>query len=146
MVSIWSPEMWYDILCWGWKYYSRSKEYFISRYTVTLFFFQSLAYTTQSGSSELAMYTVLQVKSCRKTNKHFNETLRGFIVEIFLERPIVGTILTQFLPTTLFLVIRDLISFLKVNFIEVFLAKQLFSPQKTSLTWWFRSTWQFFWF
>ena len=46
-------------------------------------------------------------------------------MEIFLERPIVGTILTQFLPTTLFLVIRDSISFLKVNFIEVFFSQAI---------------------
>ena len=46
-------------------------------------------------------------------------------MEIFLERPIVGTILTQFLPTTLFLVIRDSISFLKVNFIEFFFSQAI---------------------
>ena len=46
-------------------------------------------------------------------------------MEIFLERPIVGTILTQFLPTTLFLVIRDSISFLEVNFIEAFFSQAI---------------------
>ena len=59
------------------------------------------------GPSELALYTVIGVKYCKKKLKHYDEEVNGLLVEILFERPIMGNILTQFLPTTLFLIIRD---------------------------------------
>ena len=35
-----------------------------------------------------------------------NEKYQGIVVEFFLQKPLTGNLLTQFLPTTLFIIIR----------------------------------------
>ena len=59
------------------------------------------------GSMNLPMYSVEGIKYCKKDiEDSFNNSYKGIIVEVSLSRPIMGNIITQFLPTSLFLIIR----------------------------------------
>ena len=52
----------------------------------------------------LAMYTITNIKFCEK--KEVTESRQGIIIEVFLGRPLMGNILTEFFPTILFVIIR----------------------------------------
>ena len=55
----------------------------------------------------LPMYLVKGINHCKIDFKDsFNNSYNGIVVEVSLSRPLLGNIITQFLPTTLFLIIR----------------------------------------
>ena len=59
------------------------------------------------GNLNLPMYLVEGINHCKIDFKDsFNNSYNGIVVEVSLSRPLLGNIITQFLPTTLFLIIR----------------------------------------
>ena len=59
-------------------------------------------FTLIPGPEELQLYTVVGVNYCTADIRNFT----GLVVEFLLQKPLTGNFLTQFLPTSLFLVIR----------------------------------------
>ena len=56
------------------------------------------------GSNDLPLFVFKKIKYCKKNN--ITDAYQGILVEVFMERPLMGNILTQFLPTLMFLIIR----------------------------------------
>ena len=54
---------------------------------------------------QMDLYIITPTAFCQKTNVT-KTGFNGTVYEVFLERPIFGNVLTQFIPTTLFLIIR----------------------------------------
>ena len=64
-------------------------------------FLQNKSYII-TGPVELQLYTVVGVNYCTADIRNFT----GLVVEFLLQKPLTGNFLTQFLPTSLFLLIR----------------------------------------
>ena len=87
------------------------------------------------------LYSVVDLRFC-VFNKIDNYT--EVLVEVFLSKPLMGDFLTQFLPTALFLMIRQaaiiFIIQLLTNFAFLFLVKPSSYFLMSTLTWWLQST------
>ena len=66
---------------------------------------------------------------------------QGIVIEVFLERPLIGNILTQFVPTLLLIGIRSFTSTYMIIFyayiytLPIFSAKPLSFSTRNSSTW-----------
>ena len=93
-----------------------------------------------AGPPVLKLYSVVDLKFCVQPIPGSNIT--EILVEFFLSKPLMGNLLTQFLPTALLLIIRKK----KIDFLTLYkhlifnLAKLSTYFLKTISTWWLRST------
>ena len=67
------------------------------------------------GPTDLKLYSVVDLKYCVLGQQTSGSNITEILVEFFLSKPLMGNLLTQFLPTALFLIIR------KTNFIFYFI-------------------------
>ena len=65
------------------------------------------ALSISAGPPNLKLYSVVDLKFCVQPIPGSNIT--EILVEFFLSKPLMGNFLTQFLPTALFLIIRETI-------------------------------------
>lgn len=56
------------------------------------------------GENEMGLYMYKSIRYCKTSN--LADSFKGIRIEVFMERPLMGNMLTQFLPTVLFLFIR----------------------------------------
>ena len=69
--------------------------------------FINVYFHLSQGNMNLPMYLVEGINHCKIDFKDsFNNSYNGIVVEVSLSRPLLGNIIPQFLPTTLFLIIR----------------------------------------
>ena len=52
----------------------------------------------------MGLYMFEKIKYCKMEN--ITDNYQGVIIEVFMTRPLLGNILTQFLPTLLFIFMR----------------------------------------